>query len=84
MSSQLIEIECGYCGETFMGEIDTETGKYFGDCPHCSKKVLPQQDIIDWFEMVCGGIRAEYESGWSHRDLEIDKKILLDMLEKLK
>lgn len=41
---------------------------------------MNKQDIVEWFEMVCEGIRAEYESGASHRDLEIDKETLLELL----
>lgn len=31
------------------------------------------EDVIKWFEMVCNGIRQEYENGASHRNLERDK-----------
>lgn len=40
-----------------------------------------KQDIIEWFEMVCEGIRDEYEQGASHRSLNTDKETLLEMLE---
>lgn len=41
---------------------------------------VKSQEIIDWFEIVCKGIRAEYEEGASHRDLEIDKNTLAGLL----
>lgn len=34
------------------------------------------ENIVEWFEMVCKGIREEYENGASTRDLERDKKTL--------
>ena len=37
--------------------------------------------IVRWFDMVCRGIRAEYEDGASERDLIIDKNTLLELLE---
>lgn len=34
------------------------------------------ENIVEWFELVCKGIRAEYEQGASHRKLETDKRTL--------
>ncbi len=42
---------------------------------------MNEQDILEWFELVCEGIRAEYELGASHRDLETDKETLLELLK---
>ena len=44
---------------------------------------MNKQDIINWFEIVCSGIRSEYEDGWSHRDLETDKETLSELLGEL-
>ena len=41
---------------------------------------MNKQDIINWFEIVCNGIRSEYRDGWSHRDLETDKETLSELL----
>lgn len=37
MSSQLIEVICEKCGKTYMAEVDTKTGEYYGGCPHCKE-----------------------------------------------
>lgn len=42
---------------------------------------MNEQDILEWFEIICEGIRAEYEFGASHRDLETDKETLLELLK---
>ena len=39
-------------------------------------------EIVSWFEMVCKGIRQEYELGGSHRKIEVDKQTLKEMLLK--
>lgn len=38
MSSQLVEIKCEHCGKVYMGEIDNDTGKFYGGCPHCKDR----------------------------------------------
>lgn len=38
------------------------------------------KDIHTFFEIVCNGIRIEYEEGASHRDFERDKKTLDKLL----
>lgn len=33
-------------------------------------------ELDDFMDIVCNGIRGEYEEGWSHRDIQEDKKAL--------
>jgi len=42
------------------------------------------EHIIEWFELVCKGIRAEYEQGSSCRDLEVDRITLARLLREYK
>jgi len=42
-----------------------------------------KENIVEWFEMVCEGIRDEYEQGASHRDLNTDKETLAELLEEM-
>jgi len=46
------------------------------------EKVQQCKKIVDWFDkIVCPGIRAEYESGASHRSSADDKRTLLELLK---
>ena len=43
---------------------------------------MTKQEILNWFNGVCAGIRAEYENGATIRDYMFDKKDLSRMLDK--
>ena len=42
---------------------------------------MTKQEILQWFNNVCAGIRAEYEGGASIRDYNVDEKDLSRMLD---
>ncbi len=43
--------------------------------------MIKEKEIIDWFIMVCQGIRQEYEAGVSNRSLSKDVKTLKQLLK---
>lgn len=48
------------------------------------EKFEPKKEIIQWFRMVCEGIRQEYEQGASHRKLEVDVETLKKLFNSSK
>lgn len=42
---------------------------------------MTKQEILQWFNAVCAGIRAEYENGASPRDYGFDEEDLSKMLD---
>lgn len=42
---------------------------------------MTKQEILKWFNDVCGGIRGEYEKGASYRKPEVDSQTLSEMLD---
>ena len=43
---------------------------------------MTKQEILNWFNNVCAGIRAEYENGASIRDYKFDEEDLGRMLDR--
>lgn len=48
------------------------------------EKFEPKKEIIQWFRMVCEGIRQEYEQGASRRKLKTDIATLKKLLNSSK
>ena len=47
-------------------------------------EIMTKEQVLEWFYIVCEGIRGEYVVGWRHRDFNVDKEALSNMLDEYK
>jgi len=80
-AEEVIDIMGGFSklsDEEYQEAVEIYIAGFYGDDYEevVEKAKEKNKKIIDFFKLVCRGIRGEYEKGWSHRDLKKDIKTL--------